>query len=74
MDMVRIQELETQFKDQVANPGEILKFWKRKQAPQQKMNIEGNINLAENFESCLKNKASLNIFGKESNNEILEIY
>lgn len=38
------------------------------------MNINGNTNLNENFENCLKNKQSLNIFEKEANNEILQIY
>lgn len=37
------------------------------------MNINGNTNLNENFENCLKNKQSLNIFEKEANNEILQI-
>ena len=56
----------------VANPGEIVKFWKR-QDVHKKLDIKNNINLNENFIATITNKDSFNTVGKDSVQEVINM-
>lgn len=73
LDLVRVHSIEQEFQDQVANPGEIMKFQKKK-ANEMKMNYDDNVNLNDGFIDSLYSKKDFNVLGSETHQEIIVNY